>query len=82
MSNKKEQFKGQVEQILEDVRQALIMHGGNVELVDADPDSGIVRVRLHGACVGCPMAGITLKQGIEAELIDKLPQVKQVIAVE
>lgn len=82
MTPETKQFNSQVELILEDVRQALIMHGGNVELVSADPETGIVKVRLHGACVGCPMAGITLKNGIEAELKEKLPQVNQVIAVD
>jgi len=82
MSNQKEQFSSRVEQILEEVRQALVIHGGNVELVDADPETGIVKVRLHGACVGCPMASITLKEGIEASLKEQLPAVQQVIAVE
>ncbi len=82
MTNSKEQFISQVERILEDVREPLILHGGNVELVDADPETGVVSVRLHGACVGCPMAQITLKSGIEATLMEQLPQVKEVKAVE
>jgi len=81
MNITKEQFHSQVEQILDEVREPLILHGGNVELVSADPVSGIVEVRLHGACVGCPMAEITLKGGIEAALIEKIPQIKEVRAV-
>lgn len=81
MNNTKEQFYSQVEQILDEVREPLILHGGNVELVSADNETGIVEVRLHGACVGCPMAEITLKGGIEATLIEKLPQIKEVRAV-
>lgn len=82
MLNSKEQFISQIEQILDELRQPLMLHGGNVELVDADPKTGIVSVRLHGACVGCPMAELTLKGGIEATLVEKLPQVKEVRAVE
>ncbi len=82
MNDKKEQFYSQVERILEELRQPLVLHGGNVELVSANEDSGIVEVRLHGACVGCPMAEITLKGGIEAELKERLPKVKEVVAVQ
>ncbi len=82
MTNSKEQFLSQIERILEEVREPLILHGGNVELVDADPETGIVSVRLHGACVGCPMAQITLKAGIEAALMEQLPQITEVKAVE
>ncbi|MBD3281775.1 NifU family protein [Candidatus Uhrbacteria bacterium] len=82
METKPEQFYSQVEQILDEIREPMILHGGNVELVSADPESGLVEVRLHGACVGCPMAEITLKGGIEATLMEKIPQVKEVRAVE
>ncbi|MBU2566182.1 NifU family protein [Patescibacteria group bacterium] len=75
-------FKQDIETALEEVRDALILHGGNVELVDADPVTGLVKVRLHGACVGCPMATMTLKDGIEATLVEKVPNVKEVIGVE
>lgn len=82
MKDKKEQFYSQVERILDELREPLVLHGGNVELVSANEKSGIVEVRLHGACVGCPMAEITLKGGIEVELVERLPQVKEVKAVE
>jgi len=82
MNDKKEQFYSQVEQILDEVREPLILHGGNVELVSANPETGLVEVRLHGACVGCPMAEVTLKGGIEATLIEKIPQIKEVRSVE
>lgn len=82
MEIKPEQFYSQIEQILDEIREPMILHGGNVELVSANPETGLVEVRLHGACVGCPMAEITLKGGIEATLMEKIPQVKEVRAVE
>ena len=74
-------MKDQVEKILSDIRPALERDGGNIELVDVDEASGIVRVRLQGACVGCPMADWTLKMGVEAALQEAIPAVKGVIAV-
>ncbi len=82
METKPKQFYSQVEQILDEVREPMILHGGNVELVSANSETGLVEVRLHGACVGCPMAEITLKGGIEATLKEKIPQVNEVRAVE
>jgi Fe-S cluster biogenesis protein NfuA len=54
------------------------MHGGNVELIDADPETGKVQVRFQGACVGCPMSEMTFKAGIEEILLEMLPEVKVV----
>ena len=53
--------------------------GGDVELVDVD--EGVVKLRLQGACVGCPMSAMTLQNGIERLLKEQIPEVKQVIAV-
>jgi len=71
----------QVNQVLEQVRVNLQSHGGDVELVEVSED-GVVSVRLHGACKGCPMAQQTLKMGIEAILKEELPEVQSVEAVE
>lgn len=73
-------MKEQVEKALEKVRPALMRDGGNVELVEVD-DQGVVKVRLTGACGGCPMATITLKQGIERVLKQEIPSVKEVVSV-
>jgi Fe-S cluster biogenesis protein NfuA len=54
------------------------MHGGNVEVVDVEPESGTVKVRFQGACVGCPMSDMTFKAGIEEMLFEMLPEVKVV----
>ncbi len=71
----------QVNQVLDQVRANLQVHGGDVELVAVSED-GVVSVRLQGACKGCPMAQQTLKMGIEAILKEQLPEVQSVEAVE
>jgi Fe-S cluster biogenesis protein NfuA len=68
----------QVEAALNKVRPTLIADGGDVELVAIN--DGIVQVRLTGACSHCPMAQMTLKQGVEALLKAELPEIKQVVA--
>lgn len=72
-------MREKVETALEQIRPALLAHGGNVELVDAS--EGVVTIRLSGACSGCPMATMTLRQGIEQALKEQVPEVKEVIAV-
>jgi Fe-S cluster biogenesis protein NfuA len=54
--------------------------GGDVQLVDVD-DNGVVKVRLKGACGGCPMATVTLKMGIERSLKKEIPEVTEVVEV-
>ncbi|HDH81789.1 MAG TPA: NifU family protein [Thermoplasmatales archaeon] len=74
-------MKEKVKEVIETIRPALQMDGGDVELVDVDEENGIVKVRLQGACHGCPMAQMTLQMGIENELKSKIPEVKKVVAV-
>lgn len=73
-------MKEKVEAALDKIRPQLQADGGNVELVEATED-GIVRVRLQGACAGCPMSQMTLKNGIERVLKQEVPAVKTVEAV-
>ena len=68
-----------VEEVLERIRPALVRDGGNVELVGVD--GGTVKVKLVGACAGCPMSTMTLKMGIEKILKEEIPDVKEVVAV-
>jgi Fe-S cluster biogenesis protein NfuA len=68
-----------VEKVLGRIRPALQADGGDVELVDVE--GGVVKVRLTGACGGCPMASITLKNGIEALLKEEIPSVDRVESV-
>jgi len=69
----------EVEKVLESIRPALQADGGDVELVGID--GGVVKVRLLGACGGCPMATMTLKGGIEAALKERIPAVERVESV-
>ena len=73
-------MKDKVEAILTQVRPALQADGGDVELVDVN--EGTVKLKLKGACAGCPMATMTLHQGIERILKEQIPEVKEVIAVQ
>jgi len=74
-------MKEEVEKVLEEVRTFLKADGGDVELVDVSED-GIVKVRLTGACGGCPMSTMTLKNGIERIIKKELPQIAEVVAVD
>lgn len=70
----------QIEAVLEQVRPALRLDGGGIQLVRFEEATGNVYVRFQGACVGCPMSEITLKMGIEMALKDALPVVNEVFA--
>jgi Fe-S cluster biogenesis protein NfuA len=72
-------MKEKVEAVLEKIRPNLISDGGNVELVEVK--DGIVKLKLVGACAGCPMSSMTLKMGIERILKQQIPEVKEVVAV-
>ncbi|TET30698.1 NifU family protein [Candidatus Aerophobetes bacterium] len=69
-----------VEKALAKVRPSLQADGGDVELIEVS-DEGVVKVRLTGACGGCPMATMTLKAGIERVLKKEVPEVKRVEAI-
>ena len=72
-------MQDKVEEVLDKIRPALIKDGGNVELVGVD--DGTVKLKLVGACAGCPMSTLTLKNGIERILKQEIPEVKEVVAV-
>jgi Fe-S cluster biogenesis protein NfuA len=82
MPKTKEELHADVENVLQVLRQGLAMHGGNVELVDVDPVTGKVSLRLQGACVGCPMSELTLHSGIEETLKEMVPEVTEVVNLE
>lgn len=69
-----------VAQVLNLIRPAVQSDGGDLELVGVTPD-GVVQIRLHGACVGCPSSAITLQVGIERNLKSHVPEVRAVEAV-
>jgi Fe-S cluster biogenesis protein NfuA len=73
-------LKESVQKALNDIKPALEADGGSVELVDVS-ETGVVKVRLTGACSGCPMGMQTLKLGIERQLKQKVPAVTEVVRV-
>lgn len=70
-----------VARVINVIRKTVQSDGGDVELVDVTPE-GVVRIRLHGACVGCPSSTMTLQLGIERNLRAHVPEVKSVEHVE
>ena len=72
-------MKEKVEAALNEIRPMLQADGGDVELVEVE--GGVVKVRLQGACAGCPMSQMTLKNGIERILKEKIPEIESVEAV-
>jgi Fe-S cluster biogenesis protein NfuA len=73
------EMREKVEKALEKIRPSLQADGGNIELIDVV--DGLVRVKLTGACGGCPMSQMTLKMGVERVLKKEVPEVKSVEAV-
>jgi Fe-S cluster biogenesis protein NfuA len=80
-TNEQGGLEEKVRELINAVRPNLQSHGGDIELVSVEKDNS-VKVRLQGACIGCPGAQMTLRMGIERLLKEKIPQVKQVIAVD
>ena len=72
-------MKERVEEVLKQIRPALQADGGDIQLVDVT--DGIVKVVLTGACGSCPMSQMTLKNGVEKTLKEKIPGIKEVIAI-
>ena len=72
-------MKERVEKALDKIRPALQADGGNIELVDVV--DGVVKVKLMGACAGCPGAQMTLKMGVEKALKEEIPEVNSVESV-
>lgn len=78
--NEEETMRERVETALSKIRPLLQADGGNVELVEVTAE-GVVKVRLTGACAGCPMSQMTLKMGLERAIKQEVPEVKEVIAL-
>jgi len=73
-------MKEQVQAAIDKIRPMLKADGGDVELIDVSAD-GVVQVRLQGACSGCPMSQMTLKNGIERIIKQEVPGIKTVESV-
>ena len=80
MSEDQKTFDEKVKDVIESIRPMLQNDGGDIELVGIDEDKS-VRVRLQGACRGCPGAQMTLKMGVERLLKERVPEVKEVVSV-
>lgn len=75
-----ESIKKRVQEALDEIRPQIQLDGGDVELVAVEEQT--VKVRLVGHCAGCPMAAITLKNGVEALIKQRVPEIQKVEAVE
>ncbi|MCK4298413.1 MAG: NifU family protein [Planctomycetes bacterium] len=73
-------MREQVQAVIEEIRPRLQADGGDIELVDVE-EGGVVKVRLKGACAGCPGAQMTLQFGVQRLLQERVPEVTQVVAV-
>ena len=72
--------RDRVQGVINLIRPAVQADGGDIELVDVTTD-GVVQIRFHGACHGCPSSTMTLQNGIERNLREKVPEVTQVVPV-
>jgi Fe-S cluster biogenesis protein NfuA len=74
-------MKDDVKKVLDEIRPSLKADGGDVELIDVDEKTGIVKVRLQGACQGCPMSQLTLQEGIGRALKNRVKGIKEIESV-
>lgn len=74
-------MKEKIKKQLNKIRPYIKMDGGDVEFVSFDNKSGLLTIKLQGACVGCPMSQITLQEGIGKTIKLEIPEVKEVVAI-
>jgi Fe-S cluster biogenesis protein NfuA len=79
MPCQEDEMKEKIEAAMKKIRPMLQRDGGDVELVEVE--DGVVKVRLQGACAGCPMSQMTIKNGIERILKQEIPEIKSVESV-
>lgn len=75
------EVRGKIEDVLASIRPAVRADGGDIELVGFDEESGLVQLRMVGACYACPMSMATLRAGVEQRLRMVIPEVRSVEAV-
>ncbi|HNX26353.1 MAG TPA: NifU family protein [Phycisphaerae bacterium] len=75
-------MREKVQEVIDQIKPMLQADGGDIELVDVNEKTGVVSVRLQGACRGCPGARMTLKMGVERKLQSEIPGVTEVLAVD
>ncbi len=76
------ELESKIEEALDKIRPYLNMDGGDIEFVSFDKDSGVVTVRLQGACGHCAISSVTMKMGVEQTLMEEVPEVKSVVEAE
>ena len=74
-------IREKVQGVINLIRPAVQADGGDIELVNV-MDDGVVQVRFHGACHGCPSANMTLQDGIERNVKERVPEITRVVAVQ
>lgn len=74
-------MREKIEEALKGIRPMLQMDGGDIELIDVDDKEGVVKVKLMGACGGCPFSQMTITNGVERMLKQQVPQISKVMAV-
>lgn len=74
-------LEDRVVRVLDRIRPSVQSDGGDLEFIEVTRD-GVVRIRLHGACVGCPSSHVTLQMGIERNLRERIPEVTAVEAID
>jgi Fe-S cluster biogenesis protein NfuA len=79
-ANQLQPVRERVQGVINLIRPAVQADGGDIELVDVTP-AGVVSIRFHGACHGCPSSTMTLQMGIERNLRERVPEVTQVVPV-
>ncbi len=72
-------MKEKVQEVIEKIRPLLQRDGGDIQLIDVS--DGVVKVKLQGACGSCPMSAMTLKMGVERQLKQEIPEIKEVVAI-
>jgi len=80
MTSESTSLNDRVTKVIDLIRPAVQSDGGDIEFVNVT-DEGIVQIRMHGACVGCPSSDMTLRIGIERTLKQRIPEIDRVVAV-
>ncbi|OGY44672.1 MAG: hypothetical protein A3B89_04285 [Candidatus Buchananbacteria bacterium RIFCSPHIGHO2_02_FULL_40_13] len=72
---------GKIKKQLDKIRPYLQMDGGDIEFISFDDQSGVLKVKLQGTCLSCPMSQITLQEGVAKAIKEEVPEVKEIIAI-
>ncbi len=83
MVKKQQTIREKVEELMDKkIKPTIQMDGGDINLVDVDESTGVVKVQLAGACVGCALSSVTLTLGVERELLENIPEFSHLEVIE